>query len=357
MDACASCELEKQSAGYTRGRPPTYVTRRVSGIRWIAASSSTTRRVSMPRDQPEEKLLTKRQARPYDTVINRRPANAFPISQESPNVNAPRRRLLIVAASPLIAFAVASHGDCQATDRAKPAESWRSLFNGKNLEGWTVKIKGYKLGDNFGQTFRVEGGLLKVVYDRYDQFNDRFGHIFYRDKFSHYRLRVEYRFVGEQVPGGPRWAYRNSGIMFHCQAPSGMAIDQDFPVSIEAQMLGGNGRDSRTTGNVCTPGTHIVMDGKLVTRHCNGSHSKTYPGNQWVTLELEVHGNGTIRHIMEGASVIEYERPQLDEKDRWARPLLVAEDDRMLREGTISLQSESHPIEFRKVEILILDAP
>ncbi|MFV2068590.1 MAG: DUF1080 domain-containing protein [Pirellulales bacterium] len=279
------------------------------------------------------------------------------ITQVSPNVNVPQRMLLVVAAPAFVIFTLAGHGRSLAADRAKPAESWRSLFNGKNLDGWTVKIKGYELGHNFGETFRVEDGLLKVVYDRYDQFNDRFGHIFYRDKFSHYRLRVEYRFVGEQVPGGPRWAYRNSGIMFHCQAPRGMAIDQDFPVSIEAQILGGNGRDPRTTGNVCTPGTHIVMGGKLVTRHCNPSHSKTYPGNQWVTLELEVHGNGTIRHIMEGASVIEYERPQLDERDRWARPLLASRGDHMLREGYISLQSESHPIEFRKVEIVVLNAP
>jgi len=268
-------------------------------------------------------------------------------------VTIPRRTLLIVAATTLIALT--GHGRSSAADRAKRGETWRPLFNGKNLDGWTVKIKGYDLGNNFGNTFRVEDGLLKVVYDRYDRFNDRFGHIFYRDKFSHYRLRVEYRFVGKQVPGGPAWAYRNSGIMFHCQTPRSMAIDQDFPVSIEAQILGGNGRDPRTTGNVCTPGTNIVIGGHLIHRHCTASHSKTYPGNEWVTLEVEVHGAGTIRHIMEGKRVIEYEQPQLDASDRWARRLLPADGDLMLRGGYIALQSESHPIEFRKVEILLLD--
>lgn len=253
--------------------------------------------------------------------------------------------------------AVGAAGPSLAADREQGPQHWRSLFNGKDLEGWTVKIRGYPAGENFGDTFRVEDGRLKVAYDHYDRFAGRFGHIFYREKFSHYRLRVEYRFVGDQVPGGPAWAYRNSGIMFHCQAPRSMAVDQDFPVSIEAQMLGGNGRDPRTTGNVCTPGTHIVMGGKLVTRHCIASHSKTYHGDRWVTLELEVHGNGTIRHWMEGEVVIEYQQPQLDPSDRWARPLLVDNPGRMLREGYVALQSESHPVEFRKIEVLQLDPP
>ena len=123
----------------------------------------------------------------------------------------------------------------------QPAEQdkWVSLFNGKDLSGWKVKIKGYDLGDNFGNTFRVVNGVMKVVYDKYDKFSDRFGHIFYEQPFSHYVLRVEYRFVGEQVPGGPGWAFRNSGIMLHGQSPESMRKDQDFPVSIEVQLLGG----------------------------------------------------------------------------------------------------------------------
>jgi hypothetical protein len=219
---------------------------------------------------------------------------------------------------------------------------WVSLFNGKNLDGWKVKIKGYDLNDNYGNTFRVEDGILKVSYDKYDKFDGRFGHLFYDETFSHYILRVEYRFVGEQCPGGPGWAFRNSGIMAHGQSAKSMKKDQDFPNSIEVQLLGGNGTDKRPTGNLCTPGTHVVMDGKLVTRHCNSSSSKTYHGDQWVTIELEVHGNSTIKHIVNGELVLEYEQPQLD-------------DGTLLSEGSISLQAESHPVEFRKVEILLLE--
>jgi len=161
-------------------------------------------------------------------------------------------------------------------------DEWIQLFNGKDLTGWIPKITGYESGDNFGNTFHVENGILKVSYEAYDKFDGRFGHLFYEKSFSNYLLRVEYRFVGEQCPGAPEWAIRNSGIMIHGQKPESMAKDQDFPVSIEVQLLGGNGKDPRTTGNLCTPGTNVVMDGELIERHCTNSGSKTYHGEQWV---------------------------------------------------------------------------
>ncbi len=231
---------------------------------------------------------------------------------------------------------------------------WITLFNGKDLEGWRVKITGYELDDNYGNTFRVKDGVLKVSYDQYDKFDGKFGHLFYEDKFSNYVLRLEYRFLGEQTPGGPGWAFRNSGIMVHSQSPESMTKDQSFPVSIEVQLLGGNGRDERSTGNLCTPGTNIVMDGKLVTTHCISSRSKTYHGDQWVAVQVEVHGNSIIKHIIDGQIVLEYERPQLDENDRDAQKL-IKYNDKMLHEGYIALQAESHPVEFRNIEIRLLE--
>ena len=240
----------------------------------------------------------------------------------------------------------------RADDKAAQGD-WIQLFNGKDLTGWKVKITGCELGDNYANTFRVEDGTLKVAYDGYDKFDGRFGHLFYEEPFSSYVLRLEYRFVGEQVPGGPGWAFRNSGIMIHGQSPESMEKDQDFPVSVEVQLLGGGGSGERPTGNVCTPGTHIVMDGKLVTRHCNSSRSKTYHGDQWVTIEVEVRDTG-IKHIVEGETVMEYTRPQLDEKDADARKL-IKDNDKLLHGGSISLQAESHPVEFRSVELRKLD--
>ena len=235
-------------------------------------------------------------------------------------------------------------------EEADSPEDWIQLFNGKDLSGWKIKIAGHELGDNFGNTFRVEDGLLTVSFDQYEKFDGKFGHLFYERPFSNYVIRVEYRFVGEQAPGGPGWAFRNSGIMIHGQSPESMRKDQDFPVSIEVQLLGGSGSGKRPTANLCTPGTHFVKDGKLITAHCNNSTSKTYHGDQWVTVEVEVRGNKLIKHIVEGKTVLQYGRPQLDTNDADARKL-IKDGEKMLHGGSISLQSESHPIQFRKVEL------
>jgi hypothetical protein len=253
--------------------------------------------------------------------------------------------VILLAASMLFATTRAGRAE-------EPAGQWQQLFNGKDLTGWTPKIKGHDAGENYADTFRVEDGVLKVAYDKYEgEFNDRFGHLFYEKPFSNYVLRVEYRFVGQQVRGGPSWAVRNSGVMLHGQTVDSMTKDQDFPVSIEAQFLGGDGTRERTTANLCTPGTHVVMKGRLFTPHCTNSSSNTYHGDRWVTVELEVHGGKLIRHKIDGRTVLEYSEPQLDDGDANARRLLAAGAPKMITGGTISLQSESHPVEFRKVEL------
>lgn len=259
-----------------------------------------------------------------------------------------RARIAVLGAALLLTSLAAIAGE-------GPAEAgkWVPLFNGKDLTGWKVKIKGHELGDNFGNTFRVEDGVLKVVYDRYDNFGGKFGHLFYHKPFRNYRLRAEYRFVGDQCKGGPGWAFRNNGIMIHGQSPESMRKDQDFPASIEVQLLGGRDTGNRSTGNLCTPGTHVVMDGKLVTRHVINSTSKTYRGDRWVTIEIVAKGN-TITHIVEGETVLTYTDPQLDPGDGDARKLIDGGQDKMLTGGSISLQGESHPCEFRKIEILEL---
>lgn len=236
-----------------------------------------------------------------------------------------------------------------------PTGKWVSLFNGKDLTGWTPKIRYCELGENKGNTFRVIDGMLSVRYDEYEQFDNQFGHLFYKQPFGNYRMRVEYRFVGEQCQGGPGWALRNSGVMVHGQDPKTMAQDQDFPVSIEVQLLAGNGKAKRTTSNLCTPGTNVVMDGKLKKQHCISSTSKTHHLDEWVTAEIEVRGNKVVRHILDGEVVLEYNQPQLDERDDSAKPLIEARKGELqLSSGTISLQSESHPCDFRKIEIMVL---
>ena len=224
-------------------------------------------------------------------------------------------------------------------------EEWIPLFNGENLDGWDIKIAGYELNHNFGNTFRVEDGLLKVCYDEYDEFTGQFGHIFYDEPFSHYRLRVVYRFVGEQVHGGQGWAFRNNGIMFHSQSAESMSLDQHFPVSVEAQLLGGDGINERPNGSVCTPGTNVVIDGERRFEHCISSASLTFHGDDWISFELVVYGDSLVHHIIEGDTVLTYGGLQREA------------DGMPLSKGHIALQAESHPTHFKKIEILHLERP
>ncbi|MET3609374.1 3-keto-disaccharide hydrolase [Mucilaginibacter rubeus] len=225
---------------------------------------------------------------------------------------------------------------------------WEQLFNGKDLTDWTVKIRKHQLNENFGNTFRVVDHKIQVSYDQYEKFDDQFGHLFYKKPFSYYLIGVEYRFTGNQVKGGPGWAFRNSGIMIHGQDPKTMKVDQDFPISIEVQLLGGNGKDKRPTANVCTPSTQYVLNNSVVKSHCLDSKSETFHGDQWVRVEALVLGDSLVVHYVNGEEVLRYQRPQLD-------PVGSAEEGALLKSGTISLQSESHPVEFRKVEIVNLE--
>jgi hypothetical protein len=240
---------------------------------------------------------------------------------------------------------------CSSGPKKGSGENWIQLFNGKNLDGWVIKFKGYPLGENYKNTFRVEDGILKVSYDDYEKFNAEYGHIYYKTPFSYYKMRVEYRFTGNQTPGGASWAFRNNGIMFHCQTPESILLNQDFPVSIEAQLLGGDGASERPTMNVCTPGTNIVMDGKLITQHCTNSRSKTFNGDVWVTAELVVYGDSLVHQIVNGDTVLTYTKPQIGGDLPEGFQLAAGT---LLKEGYIALQAESHPTEFRKVELLVL---
>lgn len=234
---------------------------------------------------------------------------------------------------------------------------WIQLFNGKNLDGWTPKIQGYPLGENFADTFRVQDGLLQVRYGEGYQglFKNRFGHLFYKTPFSRYILRFEYRFVGEQLKDGPGWAKRNNGFMVHGQDPATMRLNQSFPVSIEVQLLGGFSQGNRTTLNLCTPGTNVELKGKLYTPHGLNSTSETYRGDQWVSGEIEVLGSEKIIHRINGKVVLEYDHPQYDPKDGDAKKLIEKNGGKLLIDkGTISIQAESAPCDFRKIELKVL---
>ena len=242
---------------------------------------------------------------------------------------------------------------------AKPdpnRQDWIQLFNGKNLEGWTPKFSKHDLGENFNDTFRVENGVLAVRYDKWTKFDGEFGHLFYKDPFSYYRLVAEYRFIGDQVAGGPAWARRNNGLMLHSPDPKTMVKDQDFPISIEVQLLGGFGDGKpRTTLNLCTPGSNVVLNGKLHTAHCTNSTSKTYDGEQWVRVEVDVHGDELVKHVIDGQTVLEYTKPQIGGGQVSPVDPAIKVDGTPMTSGYISIQAETAPTEFRKIELLNLE--
>jgi len=238
-------------------------------------------------------------------------------------------------------------------------KEWIQLFNGRNLDGWTPKFAHHDLGENLNDTFRVEDGLLEVRYDKWPIFKDEFGHLFYKDAFSYYILAAEYRFVGEQVKTDRKdlgWAVRNNGLMIHSPAPKTMMKDQDFPISLEVQLLGGlSDGKPRSTANLCTPGTNVYMNGQLHTAHCTNSTSKTYDGDQWVRVEAIVHGNELIQHVVEGKVVLEYSKPEIGGGQASPTDPKVKVDGTPLTGGYISLQAETAPADFRKVELLNLE--
>jgi hypothetical protein len=256
-------------------------------------------------------------------------------------------RSTVLAVALLLAASVAHPAQNSTED---PAE-WRSLFNGKDLAGWTPKFAKHPLGENVLDTIRVEDGVIKVDYSRWKNFDMKFGHLYTDQPYSNYILRLEYRITGAAVADAPHWGKLNSGVMVHSQSPLSMRLDQGFPVSMEVQFLAAGATAGKQTGNAVSPGTNLVRNGKLVTDHIIDSTSRLYPLDEWVSVEVEVRGNDLVVHRVNGVEVMRYEHPQLDPTDADAKALLERGAPLQLSFGHIALQAESQPIWFRNIRI------
>lgn len=254
----------------------------------------------------------------------------------------------------LLPFILFACGPNAAPEQQPQETNWISLFNGKDLDGWVVKISGYEAGENFGNTFRVEDSLLMVRYDQYDTFGTKFGALHYQQPFSNYRLKVEYRFVGETAPGGPSWGFRDSGVQYHGQSPQSMGKDQSFPICLEYNLHGGNGTDERPVGQICANGMTVEIDGRKNESYCTDAKVKrTLHGDQWVSLEIDVQ-DGQIRHFVNGEEILAFTNPRYNAENEIAKGL-IANGDTTVTGGYISLQSNSHPIDFRRIDIMPYD--
>jgi len=234
-------------------------------------------------------------------------------------------------------------------------EGWFALFNGKNLDGWTVKAAQHPIAVNHLDVFRVEDGIIKVSYDKYKEFDQQFAHLYTNSPYSRYVLRLEYLHTGTPMADAPEWAGYNSGVMIHSQSPLSMTVEQLWPASLEFQFLAIGTKAGRQTGNACTPGTNLVLKGELTTAHIIDSSAKLYPQDEWVTIEVEVHGNDEVIHRVNGAEVLRYEHPQLDPNDPDAQRLLAAGQPLQISFGHIALQAEGHPVWFRNIMLRPLE--
>ncbi len=257
---------------------------------------------------------------------------------------------------------------CKMENNETNKEEWILLFNGKDLSGWDIKIAYNNINENFKNTFQVKDSMIRIVYNQYQNFDDKYGHMYYKTPYSYYKLKFDYRFVGDQTPGGENWNIRNSGVMFHSQSAKSNAFEQHFPVSLEIQLLGGLGVNERTTANLCTPGTAVYFKDKLDFTHCISSESKTYHGDHWVHVEAIILGNESIVHIVENDTVLKYTRPEIDKNflskeyqgNDWDnfgvtnKEIWLDKAGKSIGEGYIALQAESHPVDFKNIELLNL---
>ncbi len=252
----------------------------------------------------------------------------------------------------IISFACQPATKEKVTDVVESLPVQQSIFNGKDLDGWTMKVNKYPLGENFGNTFRVEDGILKIRYDQYgDDFDERFGALYFDKKLKNFNLKLDYRFVGETAPGAPEWGFRDSGVQILSQSPSSVKIDQPFPVSVEYNLHGGDGTKDRPVGEVCANGMKVKINGETNSSYCSpATIKKTYHGDQWVNLEIDVK-DGVIKHFSNGEEILTYTDPILDAEHDLGKQF-IKDGNTTVSDGYISFQSNSHPIDFKNIELV-----
>lgn len=216
-----------------------------------------------------------------------------------------------------------------------------SLFNGRDLEGWTVVGRD---GDPAAaDTWTVSDGVLKASGQPY-------GYVRTKGAYRDYILRIEWRWVAGPAPtdanGKPRG--RNSGVLLHIQGE-----DKVWPTCLEAQL------QERFAGDFIAMDMAVVFDeltamrekaaaeagtdtaareralgARRITRRHESSEK---PIGEWNTYEIICRAdtvtlvvNGVLQNSATGLSI---------------------------SEGAIGLQSEGMPIEFRRVDLTALPAP
>ena len=262
--------------------------------------------------------------------------------------NSPHRAPFLAALA--LAFSFAAPAFAEAAETSSDT-GWVPLFDGRTLDGWTPKFAQHAIGVNYLDTFRVEDGIIKVSYDKYRVFDQQFGHLYTNVAYSHYVIRLEYLITGRKMADAPSWTGFNSGVMLHSQSPLSMTVEQLWPVSLEGQFLVQGTSAGKQTGNVCTPGTHVEVNGRLTTAHIVDSSGPLPAPDEWVPFDAEVRGHQENIYRVNVVEVLRYTHPRLDESDPDAQRLLAAGADPRIGFGHIALQAEGQPVWFRNIEL------
>ncbi|MCB9273355.1 MAG: DUF1080 domain-containing protein [Lewinellaceae bacterium] len=203
---------------------------------------------------------------------------------------------------------------------ATPPPEPRSLFNGKDLQGWHVDVPDMDTAAIPENPFVVRNGLL-VSLGRPG------GHLITDSVYHNYRLEVEYRFAAE--PG-------NCGVLVHASKPR--ALYGMFPQSLEVQMEHGNAGDFWCiVEDITVPDMEQRRgpkeewggaEGKA--RHiANLTDGSEKPVGEWNAMTIECFGNAI--KVWVNGDLVNYGYDCTADK------------------GQIALQAEGSEVEFRKL--------
>ncbi|MCM4173235.1 DUF1080 domain-containing protein [Arenibacter sp. TNZ] len=196
----------------------------------------------------------------------------------------------------------------------------KSLFNGKDLEGWHVDVPEMDNNPTAINPFIVRDGMLVSL-------GEPQGHLITDAIYQDFRLIVEYRFAGK--PG-------NCGVLVFASTPR--SLYDMFPKSIEVQMMHENAGDFWCIVQDITTDNMVerrgpkedwgITEGKL-RRVKNLTDGSEKPLGEWNSMTVECLQN---------------------EIKVWVNGDLVNHGyNATASSGNIALQAEGSEVEFRKV--------
>jgi hypothetical protein len=216
------------------------------------------------------------------------------------------------------------------------------LFNGRDLSGWCVALEGRRPGEDPNGVFRVSDGVMRVS-------GEETGGIVSEKSYRDYVLRVEYRWVGKSV-GSRLGMAADTGVLYHSQGEM-FAWNGLWMRSFECNILRGRTGDFIIVSDKGAPVRYAAtVEGRVVADEANisnwfrlGSWANTedtpdvFPERrygEWNRLEI----------VCDGSRV-----------EHWLNDVLVFEAENLTpSQGRIQIQSEGHPVEFRRIDLKAL---